>query len=549
EPEFRLSYDLDTNLWRNLRPFPTVPLSPLRCASWDEENEVAVIFGGEGSSAGTLVYDPFANTWTQMRPARQPAFRSGGNMTYHAARKVHLLFGSQFGDEPSTWAYDLRKNEWTDLKPAVSPPTKENDAVIKYDAGSKAVVAIVKKTVGKDEQATHELETWTYDAAANVWKRMNPEREPDRTGNRCRVLMAAPELNLILLENCPSKPREQQLWSYRVGAGTPGAPALRPRSRTEADAATITWTPLDQPVTLLRAMGSRPWEAEFEEVAHLRAGVGSYRDPGLRPGTVYHYKLSAPSFRARTQPRPPEDIVVSVVGEAEVEVAWKPAPEEDVVGYLVEEAEVDVASDDQLLKLKIRTPSLEKPAAGMVTAVGPFRRITPGAVKETTIRAKPTAGSGPPIYQKTLAKDDLDPKGVPYPWKVHAYRVRAVNALGVDSGPSEAVLTIPSPVQNLFSMEGNAGCQLKWQANPEKAIRGYRVYRMDGRYDKEAVTRLTPDPIAATTFLDAGAGRKSRRYYVVAVDILGQEGSPSSPVWYEREWKSYYLPFIGPWHQ
>lgn len=543
------SYDPDAKRWRNQRPFPTVPLAPLRCASWDSEHEVAVVFGGEGSSAGTLVYDPFANTWTERKPARQPAFRSGGNMTYHAERRVHLLFGSQFGDEPSTWAYDLKKNEWKDLKPAVSPPTKENDAVLQYDAVSRAAVAIVKRTEGKDEQAVHELQTWTFDAVANTWTRKNPEREPDRTGSRCRVLMSAPDVNLVFLENCPSKPREQQIWSYRTGAGSPVAPAVRLQVKTEADAATLTWTPLAAPVSVLRGSGARPWDAEFEEVARLKAGEGSFRDSGLKTGTVYHYRLSAPSFRARTQPRPPEDIVVSLVAEGEAHVAWKASPEPDVVGYVVEEADVDVLTDDQLVKLKVRTPPLEQPAVGMVTAVGPFRRITPDVLGKTSLQAKPGSGSGPPIYRKAPGKDDVDPKGVAYARKVHAYRVRAVNALGVESGPSEAVLTIPSPVRHLFSREDAGACHLKWAANPEKGIQGYRVYRMDGRYDKEPVTRLTPEPVAATSFVDAGAGKKSRRYYVVAVDALGQEGSPSSPVWHEREWKAFYKPFTGEWHQ
>jgi len=72
---------------------------------------------------------------------------------------------------------------------------------------------------------------------------------------------------------------------------------------------------------------------------------------------------------------------------------------------------------------------------------------------------------------------------------------------------------------------------------------------MDGRFDKEPVTRLTPDPIAGPTFSDKDAGKKSRRYYVTAVDALGQEGAPSSPVWFSREWKTYYDPFVGEWHQ
>jgi len=36
---------------------------------------------------------------------------------------------------------------------------------------------------------------------------------------------------------------------------------------------------------------------------------------------------------------------------------------------------------------------------------------------------------------------------------------------------------------------------------------------------------------------------------VVAVDTLGQEGEPSQPVWSRREWRSFYLPYTGEWHQ
>jgi hypothetical protein len=90
---------------------------------------------------------------------------------------------------------------------------------------------------------------------------------------------------------------------------------------------------------------------------------------------------------------------------------------------------------------------------------------------------------------------------------------------------------------------------LKWQANREKGIAGYRVYRMDGRYDNEPVSRLAEEPITRTTFEDDAAGKETRRYYVIAVDALGQEGFPSSPVWFQREWRDYYVPFIGEWHQ
>ena len=52
----------------------------------------------------------------------------------------------------------------------------------------------------------------------------------------------------------------------------------------------------------------------------------------------------------------------------------------------------------------------------------------------------------------------------------------------------------------------------------QQGLSGYRVYRLDGRYDKEPVSRLTASPIAETSFTDATAGKDSRRYYIIAVD-------------------------------
>jgi hypothetical protein len=135
-----------------------------------------------------------------------------------------------------------------------------------------------------------------------------------------------------------------------------------------------------------------------------------------------------------------------------------------------------------------------------------------------------------------------------YRYAVFAYRVRAVNQSGQIGGPSPACFTIPSSPQFVFSREENETCHLKWAANPEKSIAGYRVYRLDGRWNQDPVSRLTPKPISATTFTDEMAGRQTRRYYIVAVDALGQEGFPSSPVWFQREWQRFYEPFVGDWH-
>ena len=482
------TYDLASNTWRNMRPLPAPHVAPLRCASWDSDEQVVLVFGGEGGPRETLTYNPHRNEWRWMKPASQPEPRSGGQMTYDAARKLHVMFGSQFNDDPHTWLYDWRKNEWRDAKPATMPPTDKNDAVLTYDPIRRVVIAIVKMTTGTDDSAQHRLATWTYDAGANEWTKLNPTTEPDPSGNRARQLMFAPELGIALLENCPSKPREQQIWTMHLG--------------------------------------------------------------NTQPATA---QIPAPS--PRSEPRIVEDATVSVLSPTRVELIWRAAEDTRISGYHVERAVVEVFSEDQLVRLKKQTPPLAEPAVGALRRIGAFNRLTTVLVKGLTFTdtnldlAKPQGVAGEPVYERKLNHEQFDESGRAYRFAVFAYRIRAVNADGLESGPSPVFFTIPSVPQWLFSKEDGVTCHLKWAANSEKALKGYRVYRMNGRYDKDAIPRLTPEPIRETAYSDASAGKSSRRYHVVAVDVLGQEGFPSSPVWFEREWSQYYKPFVGEWHQ
>ncbi len=486
-----------------MRPLPTPRLAPYRCASWDSDEQVVVVFGGEGSSEGTLIYDPARNEWRWPKPKMEPPGRSGGNMAYDEARKVHVLFGSQFDNEQRTWTYDIRGNEWRDMQPELQPPTDKNDAVLTYDPIHRVVLAIIKVTTGKDDDAKHELQTWAYDAGANRWQRMNPTAEPEPSGNRARNLIFAPELNLAILENCTSKPREQQVWTYRFGA----APA--------------------------------------------------------------DFKL--PTIQARDVVPLVSDAVVSVIDTRRVEVHWlAPSPtsspqaaiqkpESRKLGYHVERAAVEVYSDDQLKRLIRQTPTLEEPIVGAIRRIGPFKRLTTEPLKTTSFvdssinLSEPQPIEGEPSFDRPLHKDHLAEGGREYRKAVFAYRIRAVDESGKESGkesgPSSAVFTIPSSPQHVFSREDGTKCLLKWAPNAEKGLAGYRVYRMDGRYEKDPVSRLTTKPQLETTFADEGAGKAARRYYIVAVDALGQEGFPSSPVWFNREWRDYYIPFTSEWHQ
>jgi hypothetical protein len=572
------SYDPAANTWRDLRTLPAPRTGPLRCAAWDADSQVVVVFGGEGVQEGTVVFDPYVNAWTRMKPARQPEFRSGGNMAYDEARKLHVLFGAQFQDDPHTWAYDLRANEWRDLKPARQPPTDRNDAVLAYDRNSQLVVAFVRVVDGSDgkEVTGGHVETWSFDAGANAWKRLEPPREPGGWHNRRRLLTALPDRNLLLLENyvnpadrLPDAEREQQVWTFRV-APTKATPLPPPdvALATAADGtARLSWkaVPGAAGYAVYRGEGEQPWRVEYRKVAEVK-GDTRFEDRGLNAGKVRFYSVRSVDregregggVKVRTQPRLVEDVTASVLSPTEVRLSWRAPPGEDIVGYHVERAAVEVYSEDQIARLKKDTPPLDQPSVGAVKAVGPFVRLTRRPLPEPAFAdtgvdlSRPAAIEGEAVPVTRLRADQLDEKGKPYRFAVYAYRVRAVNALGVEGGPSPYALTIPSAPHWLFSQEAGAACRLKWAANPEQGVKGYRVYRMEGpklNGPGQKVTRLNAEPLAATRFTDDKAGTETARYWVVAVDALGQEGYPSAPAWHQRQFRKFYEPFVGEWHQ
>lgn len=580
------NYDLATNTWRDMRPTPEPVVSMMRCASWDTDHDVAVVFGGEGSLEGTIVYDPYANTWTRMKAKNEPPLgskegRSGGNMAYDAARKLHILFGSQFSDDPHTWAYDLRKNEWFDLKPNVMPPTNRNDPVLAYDPINKVIVAVVRATQavdGKDVVAAR-LETWAFDAGKNTWTKLDVQKQPDAIGGRSRVMTFIPDQNLFLIDSYirpadrSGDLREHQIWTLRYAEAKPAATLLPPtgvKITTTPEGALLSWKPNPnaEGYAVYRGEGSVPGQATFKQIAHLPKTATSAGDLTVKPGTVAHYAIrtlgkdgaeSADSQHLRSQPRIVEDAVVSVISPKEVRLSWQPpAGATDIVGYAVERAPVEVLSDDEILRLKKDTPPLPEPSVGAVKQIGPFVRVSekPLALTQWTDTsvnlAEPKPFTADPIQRGRFGVSQLDAKGKAYRFGVYAYRIRAINALGAESGPSPYFLTIPSAPQHVFAKEQDATCMLKWAANPEKGIKGYRIYWMKGPRPEgpgQKVNRLTADPVAATQFSDSDAGKDPRRYWVVAVDALGQEGIPSAPVWHYRTQRSFYVPFVSEWHQ
>ena len=255
-------------------------------------------------------------------------------------------------------------------------------------------------------------------------------------------------------------------------------------------------------------------------------------------GKVYFYAVRAvnadgqesrDSCKALTQPRVLLKPLVSVLATDKIEVTWNTHPAKDLVGYNVYRGRVAVATNTALKdSWAFNDPPYAEPVVDGVRDITNLQKVNDQPLTSNT------------FSDGKIELNDKGPESGDYRYAVYAYVVRAVNKLGTESGPSPYALTIPSEPQCVLLRERGRVAEIKWDANPEKGIVGYRIYK----YGKP-MKLVTKELIKEVTFTDDSAGDHGR-YTVVAVDLLGQEGEPSSPVWYGQSYKDFYS---GEWHQ
>ena len=89
--------------------------------------------------------------------------------------------------------------------------------------------------------------------------------------------------------------------------------------------------------------------------------------------------------------------------------------------------------------------------------------------------------------------------------------------------------------------EKGGTAEIRWDPSKEKGITGYLVYEIAD----QKVARITPELVKEPTFSHP-VGNAMKRFSIVAVDAVGQEGQPSSLVWCNKSYKGF---FAGEWHQ
>jgi hypothetical protein len=553
-------YDPAANTWTNMRPPPygqpekysRQTVGGLNSgAVYDPNHELVLTFGGQSSGGGKnalFAYDVYANTLHALEAANPPEPRDGMGLAYDAGHDKLVMFGSQYLPDEKTWLYDLRTGRWQSHELSPHPPahkvTKDYCSIprMAYDPLHGVVLCIA--WLGEQGH-----ETWALDVGKLRWTKLSPAVEPAGSKSRSRNLDFDRQRNVFVLETSSAKTNRPEIWTYRYRAAGKADLASRPSPpgdlqvlTEEGGQARLTWkadaSGSVARYDIYRATADKAWEAEFTRIGSSMSG--EFTDDKVEKEKIHFYTVksvgkdgaeSPPGNRARTQPRVLLQPIVSVLDKNQVRVVWERHPAADVAGYNVYRglAKVRTVSKGTPAAWRDNDPQYAEPLPVEVRDIVRLHKLNQHLLTETTL-------------SDTVDLTARVPESEDYKFAVYAYVVRAVNRLGVDSGPSPYALTIPSEPLNLFCREDGEFAELKWDASREQGLAGYHVYRL---VDTWSLARVTDQPVTETVFRYR-VGKGQTRFWIVPVDALGQEGQPSSPVWFNRSYRGF---FTGQWHQ
>jgi len=527
-------YDAAADRWLPCRPAFGPATRPYKALAYSPDHFITLLFSGEGQENDTWAYDSYANAWFDLNPPAKPPRFTGAGMCYDRRRRVFVMLDQatpRVGETPNPrglWTFDPAAGAWKEYRPEHSPAANPNSVAVYDEAAGQAVCFAAE---GSTETGKWKMRVWALDLDKPDWTEVTPEGPGPAYYNHGAAYV--PDLNIHVVGPGHTNwdtghPTVRETWTYRYKAGqAPGGLEAGAWSlsvnKDSVSILRVVPEPLPPGMTevpkaaLYRAEGELPWKLIWTEITPELPRI--FTDKKVERGKVYWYRtkdgdwLSAPR---RAQPTVPGCPLVAPKGEKEVEVSWAKSPAEmDVAGYNVYRARVKIKS-----------------ASG-----GNLDRL---AGPETFVKLNAEPLAEPRFADKTVDLAGPDQSG--YKFALWAYHVRAVNLLGVESGPSPYALTIPDQLGAPEVAQALPGkVTLKWEPHPSEAVVGYNVYRITNTYEKPK--RLNPEPVKATEFTDASlAGEAMRRYCVLAVDCLGQEGISSPEVWAFRKPTAHPLP-------
>ena len=555
-------YDEANNEWTNMRPPPykepekysRVAIGGLNSsATYDPDHEVVWSFGGQSSGGGkdTLwAYDAYANRLSLVRGENPPPLRDGHGIAYDSRNQRLVVFGGQYTTDERTWLFDPATNKWEGLKLEPHPPThkvtKDYSSIprLAYDRSNGIVLCVA--WLGETGH-----ETWALNVAKQEWKKLSPETEPDGSKSRSRNLGYDAARNLFILETSNARGNSPEIWTYRYQDKPaeqdelPLPPSELKLEPHDASRVKLSWkaspTAGVTQYQVIRGEGGSGWDTIHGVLDTVSGTSWIAPAPELATKTYYFAVRSlAPegkrfgerSDRVRTEPRVSAAPAVLVRGPDQVEIRWNSPEPTDIVGYNLYRGVVHVKAirEGKPGAWSDNDPKYDAPQVVQVRDITNLTKLHEKPLTETSFSDKID------LRQK-------GPEAGDYGFAVYAYLLRAVNRVGRESGPSPYALTIPSEPLAVMCRENGDDAELRWNPPVEGKAAGYHVYRLEGTW---GIVRVTDKPIREATFRHAAGKGKTGRYWVVAIDAIGQEGQPSSPAWFNHRYEGFSE---GPWHQ
>ncbi len=500
-------FDMASNRWARSR----APVEPYgTCGTWgiiyDPANDAVVAAHSEGANHGwqwwrglamrqayPWVYSPRRDRWTPMQiviPGEGPGLRGYSPISYHPGQHKVLLWAGQMGhfegnDRARMWTYDTHRNAWTHLPLPTSefPPGRVHQAMC-YMPNINRMMLVGGSWGGNPKN------TWLYDLNINEWKNTHARGDiPDfqRPARFDPVTGRA-------LHFGSNDYSGTHVWGFdprkNEWAKVPRAKGLSPHH----DEVDVVYDP--QHNVFVMNGGHLGWKTDLLSVSEV--WTYKHKHPSDRRSSDQQDALAKIEHDT---PSVPEGVVVSVLPDRSVEIRWEPS--KGVTGYSVESAPLEVG----------RLHPTE-----MWLSIGEFKKLT----------KKPLSAG----EHRFLDKRPLRSARGTFNHYVRVYQVKAIGK-GGESGPSAQVVTLTTSVPSVRAVEQPSGAtKISWAPSPEQKLQGYRVYRMDSATLASPIL-LTPSPVLGTEYFDWPDTPRAerRRYYVVAVDALGQEGLPSTGAW------------------
>jgi len=169
------SYDVSTNMWKNLQSLSPPHARSQHAMVYDESKGNVILFGGRSNPdryAETWAYNTSTNKWTNLNPYANPGYQ---RTIWHAMTSAGngrvVLFGGEYASN-QTWIYNATSNVWFDAKPSSFPNGRSSVAMA--FAGLGKVVMF-----GGGNNPLNVGETWIYDTMINTWMNVTSSYGPN----------------------------------------------------------------------------------------------------------------------------------------------------------------------------------------------------------------------------------------------------------------------------------------------------------------------------------------------------------------------------------